>query len=202
MTREVLHIQVPRRAARLGILSLLVLGCLLLAGCTSDANDRATRLFSLLLRASDLPPCWQRTRGVIGDWDQESKGIISRSVGFRGVPEQQRGDVLVSQELINYPSAAQAGEAYPSIVRVVIPTKSWSWPEQVSFRSQADQLQVACVQDPDSPETTWCSGVAQYGSFISVVRANVFEEQWLTMEDLERLLESVDARMAAARDQP
>jgi len=184
------------------MINLVLLVGALLQGCVNGSSDRLDRLFALQLRTSDLPPGWQYARGAIGEWDQESKGILSRTVVFLGVPERQRAGVVISQELIDYPSAAQAENAYPDIVQAEIPTKSWSWPEQVNFRSQADQIQVACVQDPDSAGTTWCRSAAQYGNYISVIWANVFEEQWLTMEDLERLLESVDARMAAARDQP
>ena len=186
----------------LSMISLLLLVGALLQGCADGFNERLDRLFSLQLRASDLPSGWQRERGVVGRWDEEDKGILSRTVGFLGVPERQRAGVLVTQELIDYPSAAQAEDAYPDIVQAEIPVKSWTWPEQIGFRFQADQIQVSCAQDVDSPETTSCRSVARYGNYVSIIWANVFEEQWLTMDDLERLLESVDARMAAARDQP
>lgn len=187
---------------RLSVISLLLLVGALLQGCANGSSERLDRLFALRLRTSDLPPGWHHDRGAIGEWDQESKGILSRTVVFLGVPERQRAGVLVWQELVDYPSAAQAEDAYPDIVQAEIPAKSWAWPEQIDFHSQADQIQVACAQDVDSPETTSCRSVAQYGNYVSIIWANVFEEQWLTMDDLERLLESVDARMAAARDQP
>ena len=196
----VLRIRVSRRAVRLGIFSLLVAGSVLLVGCTSDANDRATRLIALLLRASDLPPGWQRDHGGIGNWDREREDIVSRFVSFRGVPERQRAGVLVWQELIDYPSANHAGDEFADIVQKEIPPVAWSWPEQVDFDSQAIQIQLACRSTSSEPMS--CRSVAQYGNFVSVIYANVFEEQWLTMEDLERLLESIDKRLAAARDQP
>jgi len=170
--------------------------------CTSDANDRAIRLIALLLRASDLPPGWQRDHGGIGNLDREREDIVSRFVSFRGVPERQRAGVLVWQELIDYPSNPQAKDAYTDILRNEIPSEAWTWPEQVSFEYQADELEVTCLAQPSAPETTWCRSVAQYGNFVSIIYANVFEEQWLTMEDLERLLESIDKRMAVARDRP
>jgi len=202
MMCDVLRIRVSRRAVRLGIFSLLVAGSVLLVGCTSDANDRATRLIALLLRASDLPPGWQRDRGGRGRLDQEREGIISRFVVFLRVPERQRAGAPVWQELIDDPNTNQAGDTFADIVRMEIPNNGWTWPEQVDFPYRADQIEVACTQDPDSPGTTWCTSVAQYGNFVSIIYAHVYEEQWLTMEDLERLLESIDKRMAAARDQP
>jgi hypothetical protein len=176
-----------------------LLASALLVACTNEANERAARLFDLYLRASDLPPGWQRGRGSIGHWDQERKGIISRSISYHGVPEQQVLGVLVTHELIDYPSAAQAGDAYAEIVGEVIPNEAWTWPEQVNLKSQADQFRLACRRA--SSQTTSCGSVAQYGNFVSVIYANVFEDKWLTWEDLERLLGSVDTRLAAARDQ-
>ena len=181
---------------------LLILLSVLLIGCANDSNDRLERLFDLRLSASDLPAGWQLAHGGRGRLDQEREGVLSRSVFFRGVPERQRADVFVRQELIDYPSANQAADTFADIVRMEIPNNGWSWPEQVDFPYRTDQIEVACTQDPDSPGTTWCRSVAQYGNFVSIIYANVFEDRWLTMEDLERLLESIDKRMAAARDQP
>ena len=186
--------------ARLRMLGFLLFVSLLLMACNNDANQRAKRILALQLRAADLPQGWQRTRGAIGDWDQEREGIISRSIGFLGAPEEQEVGALVTQELIDYPSTTQAGDAYQEIVADVIPNEGWTWPEQVSFQSQADQINLACRRA--SPENSRCRSVAQYGHYISIIRANVFTDQWFTMEDLGRLLASIDARMAAARDEP
>ena len=191
----------PARWSKVGILSLLLLASVLLTGFTSDANERATRIFALQLRASDLPPGWQRDHGGRGKLDQEREGVISRFVSFGWGSDLQRAGVFVRQELIDYPSTNQAADAFADIVRVQIPSDAWTWPEQVDFRYQADKLEVACLQ-PSSLETTWCTAFAQYGNFVSIIYANVFEDRWLTVEDLERLLESIDKRMAATRDQP
>jgi YD repeat-containing protein len=51
-----------------------------------------------------------------------------------------------------------------------------------------------------TPENSYCGSVAQYGNYISIIRANVFTGKWFTMGDLEYLLESIDTRLAAARD--
>ena len=200
MRSEVLGAQVSRSATRVGILGLLLLASALLPACTSDANERATRIFALLLRASDLPPGWQRDRGGRGRFDHESEGIISRFVVFLQAPERQGAGAPVWQELIDYPNTNQAADAFAGIVRIEIPDNGWTWPEQVDFPYRADKLEVACVPQPSSPETTWCTSIAQYGNYISVIYANVFEEQWLTMEDFERLLVAADARLAGAKD--
>jgi hypothetical protein len=185
--------------ARLGMLGFLLFVSSLLVACNNDANERARRILDLQLRASDLPPGWQRTRGAIGDWDQEREGIISRSIGFLGAPEEQEVGALVTQELIDYPSTTQAGDAYQEIVSDVIPNEAWTWPEQVDFQPQADQIHLACRRA--SPENSRCRSVAQYGHYISIIRANVFTDKWFTMKDLDRLLESIDTRLAAATDE-
>jgi hypothetical protein len=177
----------------------LLLVSVLLLGCTSDANERAHRITTLYLRASDLPPGWQRSDGGIGDWDQEREGVISRSLSYYGAPRDQVLGVLVTHELVDYPSATQAKDAYPKVVQAEIPTEAWTSPDQVHFESQADQIRIACL--PASAQTTLCRSVAQYGNYISIIYANVFTDKWLTMQDFERLLESIDTRLAAARDE-
>ena len=102
----------------------------------------------------------------------------------------------MKHELIDYPSITEAANAYTEITTALFPTEDWTWPEQVGLNSQADQFRVACRAA--SPENSHCSSVAQYGNLISVIHANVFQDKWLTIKDLERLLEAVDARIAAA----
>jgi hypothetical protein len=186
-----------------GLLGIaLLLGVLIVACIESDS--RLDRLFSLHIETTDLPEGWYRNKGGIGDRDRKSEDTISRWVAFQGVPEQEMLGVFVRHELTDYPDPDQAIRAYTEIVKEEFPVKEWTWPEQVHFESRADQFRLACLEwqmgiyDDERLRGSYsCRAVGQYGTIISVIYANVFQDQWLTFEDLQRLLEAADARLAS-----
>lgn len=188
------------------IWSFVLLASVLLSGC-DKSSPRLDRLFSLRIQTTDLPDGWYREKGGIGDRDSESEGIISRWVQFRGVPEAELPGVLVIHELIDYPDLDQATTAYGEIVEEAFPVEEWIWPEQIQLYRGADQFYLACLDIQaayeDADERYWgmyhCTAVGRYGSTISLLYVSVFQDQWLTFEDLQRLLEAADARIA---DQP
>jgi hypothetical protein len=196
------------REKLLGFLALALFSGALLTGCgdVCHPNPRLERLFSLFIHTTDLPSGWHREGGGIGDRDREGEGIISRWVSFRGVPEKVFPTVLAWQELIDYPDLDQATSAYGEIMEEEFPVEEWIWPEQIQFESKADQFHLACLErrvdihgeiDERFRGSYHCRAVGRYGSLISVLHANVFKDQWLTFEDLQRLLEAADTRLAS-----
>lgn len=186
----------------MALLSSMLLLAMFLVSC-GKSDPRLDRLFSLRIQASDLPTGWQREKGGIGDRDSKDEGVISRWVQFRGAPEKEILGVLVSQELTDYPDIDQATSAYAEIVKEIFPVEDWTWPEQVVLVSQADQFRLACFEqyvsnydDQRLKGSYYCRAIGQYGTTISVIYANVFQDQWLTFEDLQHLLEAADARLA------
>jgi hypothetical protein len=196
------------REKLLGLSSIALLIGALLAGCSIESSPRLEHLFSLQIRTTDLPSGWSVDGVGIGDRDRENEGVISRWISFRGVPEEVFPTVLAWQELINYPDLEQATNAYDEIVEEEFPVEEWVGPEQVHFESQADQFRFACLErrvdihdnvDERFRGSYFCRAVGQYGTIISVIHANVFKDQWLTFDDLQHLLETADARLAAGQ---
>jgi hypothetical protein len=179
-------------------ISMLVTGCV-------ESNPRLEDLFLLQVRTADLPSDWFVDGVGIGDRNKESDRIISRWIQFRGVPEAVFPTVLAIHELTDYPDLDQATCAYAEIVKEEFPVQDWTRPEQVHFESQADQFRLACLErrvdihdnlDERFKGSYFCRAVGQYDTTVSVIHANVFKDQWLTFEDLQRLLEAADARLA------
>jgi hypothetical protein len=196
------------REKLLGLSSIALLIGALLAGCRIQSSPRLERLLSLQIRTADLPSGWFVDGVGIGDRDKENEGILSRWIQFRGVPEAVFPTVLAIHELTDYPDLDQATSVYAEIVKKEFPVQDWAWPEQVHFASQADQFRLACLErhvdihdnvDERFRGSYHCKAVAQYGTIISVIYANVFKDQWLTFEDLQHLLEAADARLAAGQ---
>ncbi|MFZ2618471.1 MAG: hypothetical protein WA077_21005, partial [Anaerolineae bacterium] len=51
----------------------------------------------------------------------------------------------------------------------------------------------------DIPVRT-CRVTARYGDLVTTIRAQIFEDRWLTMAQFRHLLERVDAKMEAIRE--
>ena len=187
------------------LVKVAVLAVAILTACDFFYEDpRVMRLFPLFISTSDLPSGWWRTGGGIGD--AEGEGVISRWVQFQGAPEEEFPSVLVWQELADYSDPEQAARTYAERVAAHFPTENWIWPEQVDFHSRADQFHFACLEgqirtfdgthEHVRPYHA-CTAIGQYGSIVSVLHANVFEDEWLTFEDLQHLLELADTRLAS-----
>ncbi|MBC7264515.1 MAG: hypothetical protein H5T64_09220 [Chloroflexi bacterium] len=72
----------------------------------------------------------------------------------------------------------------------------WAVPEGWSYESPvADRFKFACAELEILGRFRSCSAVAQYGEYISVFRSKVSPE-YMTLQDLERILKAIDERMA------
>jgi hypothetical protein len=179
-----------RRLVYLTLLAIFAFttGCSLLP----RQDPRLEHLFTLFIEPSDLPQGWRH------DWSgiEEVEGAISRTYLFRGSNDPDKLYVNVSQQLAMYPDAASAAAAYPGWVSREFPTAVWNPPPQLTFQSKADQFDLKCMDVHINDRLTHsCRALGRYGDVISSIYANVFEDEWLTFEDFERLLERADERL-------
>ena len=189
-------------------LSMTVLLIFILAVGCGEQDPRLHRLFSRMVKQADLPSGWFVAGGGVDDRDQPDKGILARWIEFRGVPESVYPTVLAIHWLIDYPDGDQARAAYEQAVTEEFPVSAWVWPEQVQITSQADEFRLACLErnveiysnlDERYRGSFFCRAVGRYGTTVSIIYANVFEDEWLTYADLQHLLEVSDARMATGQ---
>ncbi len=154
-----------------------------------------------LLDATDLPFGWRReSTGVPQDL---TDGIIARYRDYRG-PESTPIFVRIGQSIALYQSEEDSKHAYEALKAKVIPAEyrdKWSEPEELRDVLQADESIIGCSEGQiDNIPHRLCGVVARYGSLVTVVRTLVFQDRWLTMAQFRRLLERVDAKMAAIRE--
>lgn len=72
----------------------------------------------------------------------------------------------------------------------------WAVPEEWSYESPiADRFEFACAELETLRRFRNCTAVAQYDEYISVFRTHVSPE-YMTLEDVERVLRAIDERMA------
>jgi hypothetical protein len=181
------------RRRSLFYISLLAIVTFAIGCSVLPAQDpQLERLFPLFIGLSDLPPGWQRGRAKIEDVE----GAISRTYFFLGSEDPDKLYVAVSQQLAIYPDVARATTAYPGWVSREFPTAVWNPPPQLTFQSKADQFDLKCMDVHINDRLTHsCRALGRYGDVISSIYANVFEDEWLTFEDFERLLERADERL-------
>ena len=75
----------------------------------------------------------------------------------------------------------------------------WAVPEEWSYESSfADRLRFACGEvdmSPLGPARSECTAVAQYDEYVSVFHTEL-APQYMTLQDVERILLAIDERMA------
>lgn len=75
----------------------------------------------------------------------------------------------------------------------------WAVPEEWSYESPvADRLKFACGEvdmSPLGPPRWECEAVAQYDEYVSVFHTEL-DPDYMTLQDVERILVSIDERMA------
>lgn len=82
---------------------------------------------------------------------------------------------------------------FPKRDTVITP---WAVPEEWSYESPiADRFKFACAELVILDRFQSCKAVAQYDEYISVFRTHVSPE-YMTLEDVERILKAIDERMA------
>lgn len=170
--------------------------CALLSGCLfTKPSETEERIFRVMAQLSDFPQGWRRVNSRV----ENAEGVQKRVWFYAGPPDTEKHAVLVSHHIGVYIDSDAAQNAYPSVVTEEFPTARWTSPARWSYQSPvADQFQIKCMQvQVGGVPTSSCRVIGQYGDMISVLYANVFEDQWFTWEDMERVLKAIDERMAA-----
>lgn len=151
-----------------------------------------------MLDATDLPFGWRReSTGVPQDL---TGGIIARYRDYRG-PESTPVFVRAGQSIALYANEAESDAAYQATAKEMIPAgyeDQWPHPPELDFTTHADAIIIGCGAGVFNgiPART-CRVAARYGNLVTTIRGQIFEDHWLTMLQFRRLLERVDAKMAA-----
>lgn len=167
----------------------------------TDADELRRQIDQWLINATDLPLNYAQARFT----DIEDPVGVGRAVTYHGANPVTQSWVNVSQFIVVFPDAESSIAGYERYLAKAIPpayADSWPMPPELEdLEARADQLAGGCysVQIDDLP-MRGCRIVGRYGTVVTELYANVFEDRWLTMAELRRLLERADARLAAARD--
>lgn len=85
-----------------------------------------------------------------------------------------------------------SGKGFPNHIM----TTPWDVPEEWSYRSPiADHFRFECGELDSVPPEWICETVAQYDEYVSVFGSRLSAD-YMTLEDLERILVAIDERMA------
>lgn len=196
--------------AWLGYIGLLVglqilTACLGPLGSSKGATSTETpinRVQRGMLDATDLPLGWRReSTGVSQDL---TGGIVARYRDYRG-PANTPIFARDGQSIALYASETESDAAYRAAAREMIPVgheDQWPRPPELDFTTQADAITVGCSDAGvfDGIPARTCRMAARYGKLVTTLDGQVFEDHWLTMTQFRRLLERVDAKMAAAQE--
>jgi hypothetical protein len=180
---------------------LMVLCMLIMTACqrpavmSSDEQDEQ-RIHDSFLHASDLPTGWYRD--YFGT--DEEEGDLVYEIAFRVTDQPGLEYIVVSQAIIPYEDADQAGKAFEKWAKPALWGKV---PVEISFQSQADEFEIGCLYSTTEiqPEN-FCTAVARYDRLISVLMVKTWDEddkeQWFTWADFERALEAMDRQALEA----
>jgi len=154
------------------------------------------RFEALRIKVEDLPSGWHWG----GERIEDVSGAEARFLWYYGPPGESKTWVNVSQELILYSDPQAAANAYDKWLAEY--TGSWAPPPGLEFTGQADQMHVVCLSGYVNELHHYaCEALGLYGDTLSVLRGNVFDDRWLTMEDFQAVLEAMDRRIVAATEE-
>jgi len=201
------------RKALLACLALL-LTCGALTALRVATRRAMTRtehidMFELMLDVSPFPEEWERCVGPAQQPEHlrpERHASEFWFVGFcpRGFDGFEQGIDGAEHDIYRYgDTLAAATMFYVSFSRDDFSNRytvsPWSLPEGWSYESDtADQFRFACAEiEPFElgRVVTKCRAVAQYAGFISSF-STTLEPEYMTLEELERVLAAIDDRMA------
>lgn len=184
-----------KRISAFHLLTLICLGCFL-AGCLVEPPVRSFRIQELLLDPSWFPPSWKVASGpksAIQNRRQIDGAYLSLEV--------QEPILLVAQhEIFRYHSKQEANNEFIRQMpeeffqaTVVVP---WQIPSELPYTSPvAEQFRFACAVINLKGQTLLCDAFGQYDEYISTFSV-AMDPRHITFADLERILKSIDDRMA------
>ena len=191
-----------KRRSVVGHLLLATVVCACLCGClpSGGPTEVERRMFSVKLQPTDFSLGWKQRNYQVGDIEG---AVAARTWAFASGAGASSVSPGAAHEIIVYPGADIAADAYPDMIAKWFPTPTWVSPDQLHYQSTvADQFRFACIPATiNGIPTSSCRAVGQYGSLVSVFVTNVFEDRWFTWEDMEHILQVIDERMAADMQQ-
>ncbi|MBN1877900.1 MAG: hypothetical protein JXA33_27005 [Anaerolineae bacterium] len=148
------------------------------------------RLRAAQITLADLPAGWQRT----GEYSEDiPDSLLAAILVYSGI--QDKDWMKTSHELILYPNEESAETAYQEEISTFGP--GWVSLPGLTFEGKADSVYIACVPGYINGIAHYaCEAVGLYEDTLSILRADVFEEQWMTMVDYEAALAAMDRRVA------
>jgi hypothetical protein len=148
----------------------------------------------LLLKQYDLPRGFQRKEFLSVDVPNAE----ALAIGYVVPDGSKFPGVRVSHRLAMYADEQSAQAAYPGWEKELFPVDEWKTPDDFDFKpTDSDDLyRFACMPGYfDGQDYILCRYVQQHKNMISDVMANL-DGQFLKLEDVEKLLASLDARLS------
>lgn len=154
-------------------------------------------IYDLMVDVSAFPQGWEVEFGP--SHPPPGKHLRGESEGLYLQFDARGFDAGAMHVVCRYKNELQAtvsfyvDNEFPKRESVVTP---WAVPEEWSYESPvADRFKFACAELETLRRFRSCKAVAQYDEYISVFRSHVSPE-YMTLEDLERVLMTIDERMA------
>jgi hypothetical protein len=181
--------------ARILVTMLIVFAPTILSSCVPErlAPERSFTTKELLIGLSDMPPGWEVSWGP-----EKSKDYISTHDSFAiafivndaNLPFGRRGAL---HAVYRYRSARAAEGIYKD---VVLPGQVGKMPGEWTYQSPiADQSHFACYDYEGREPYPVCEWSARYEEYI-VDFFSWLIPGYMSLEDMERVVRAIDARMA------
>jgi len=172
------------------------------AGCSATPTPKVRdfRIDKLLIDVSVFPPGWyvyQDPKRYGEDRAQED----DRYIEFRSMEDAATHSMhIVFQYRDDGAAAYWYAEYLPAEFESAFRLTPWETSDDLQYHSQvADQFRFACADfqftDGDSKRYTRCTAMGQYDEYVSVFFTYVSSDS-ITYADLERILKTIDERMA------
>ncbi len=169
-------------------LAAVIVLLLIVSGCVPGAPQRDFPIEALLLDETAFPPGTKA--GTAKPHPSKLGSRESRRLTFYG----RFG--IANHHVYRYRSARQAASTFERETTLWFPNDRfsgpWTVPSELSYQSPvADRFYLACSIEMGIP---MCNGIAQYEEYF--VRFNVhMHQEFMTYQDLERVLRAMDERM-------
>lgn len=173
---------------------LTVTAMLLLSACT-QAPERSFTTMELLIGLSDMPKGWQ-----VSDGPDRAEDYISRedASGIVFVAQTDSPRRTASHRVYRYDSSVQAKRVYE---RLVLPTEAGECPPTWVYQSPvAEQSHFVCY-DYEGRELPVCTWSGRYEEYIVVFHSWLIPD-WMSLNDVERVVRAIDERMAQYLEKP
>jgi len=177
--------------------TMLMVGGLLLSACTylETAPKRPFTTMELLISLSEMPPGW-----TVSDPPKELRDDISTedasiTIFQADTDFPRRG---ATHRVYQYRNRSSAKAVYEEFV---LPTQLGNTPAEWAYQSTvSDQSYFACY-DYEGREPLHCQWSARYEEYIVAFSSWLIPGR-MSLQDMERVVRAIDARMAQYLDKP